>query len=350
MVIQAQSARTSNSAHNEAILAAPFNIRLLGDPTVVLTIDEQLLSALPACYMNQSDDLDVPELSDAYIWRILDVDRLDQLARWLWMAGRPRPPLPLHIQVSANPEILLTERIQKHLVWNHRGIFIKPMPRLLLEPHFWDRHLSCLKDCLCSDDGTEQCDRRKAYRSARGFLFSYAALVRFEGDFLIAKDKNLLPSEVTWGAWREFVRQTLASESIYEEISPRFVFGELDTRILTRMLNAWSSWSGQIRYERYGFRYGSFFRDSFSVLATITVFIAIVLTAMQVGLATTLLSDNATFQSVSYGFTVFSLVAPLTVAAVVFYLYSMMLFFTWAGRYRYKSIRLRAIHKTLEKS
>ncbi|KAI1734013.1 hypothetical protein F4680DRAFT_439758 [Xylaria scruposa] len=48
-------------------------------------------------------------------------------------------------------------------------------------------------------------------------------------------------------------------------------------------------------------------------MATATVFIALVLTAMQVGLATEQLRGNAAFQQASYGFTIFDIVGPMGV-------------------------------------
>lgn len=54
-----------------------------------------------------------------------------------------------------------------------------------------------------------------------------------------------------------------------------------------------------------------------------TVYIAVVLTAMQVGLATPQLANNSVFQQASYGFTVFSIIAPagLTVAVIIVILF-----------------------------
>jgi hypothetical protein len=52
-------------------------------------------------------------------------------------------------------------------------------------------------------------------------------------------------------------------------------------------------------------------------MATTTVFVALVLTAMQVGLATERLQGDATFQQASYGFTVFAILGPICVFALV---------------------------------
>jgi hypothetical protein len=57
--------------------------------------------------------------------------------------------------------------------------------------------------------------------------------------------------------------------------------------------------------------YSSLFRDNLAWMAAATVFIALVLTAMQVGLATERLQGDAAFQKASYGFTVFAILGPL---------------------------------------
>ncbi|KAM7209827.1 hypothetical protein V8F06_014790 [Rhypophila decipiens] len=52
-------------------------------------------------------------------------------------------------------------------------------------------------------------------------------------------------------------------------------------------------------------------------MAAATVFVALVLTAMQVGLATERLQGNAAFQQASYGFTIFAILGPLCVFGLV---------------------------------
>lgn len=89
-------------------------------------------------------------------------------------------------------------------------------------------------------------------------------------------------------------------------------------------------------------QYRVFFRDNFKQLITIFAYVTIVLSAMQVGLATTKLHDDERFQQASYGFTVFSILAPpiaLGIAAVVFF----VLFFTnLAATLTYQKQRLSA--------
>ncbi|KFA54456.1 hypothetical protein S40293_10222 [Stachybotrys chartarum IBT 40293] len=70
-----------------------------------------------------------------------------------------------------------------HLIWTTSRIFLKPIPRFLLEPCFWTEYLYCGHEY-------ERCGLRKC---ALSFLFSYAALLSYESDFRIAEEKRLLP-------------------------------------------------------------------------------------------------------------------------------------------------------------
>ncbi|KAJ6437987.1 ubiquitin-conjugating enzyme [Purpureocillium lavendulum] len=121
-------------------------------------------------------------------------------------------------------------------------------------------------------------------------------------DFRIAQDKHLLPPEVSWPAWRIFVEQ-LDTEHISTHVDPRFRYGEL---CLSRLNKIYALTQTPLRgYVRYWNQYGTFFHDNFAWLASASLYIVIVLTAMQVGLATESLGGNDAFQAASYGFTVF---------------------------------------------
>ena len=143
----------------------------------------------------------------------------------------------------------------------------------------------------------------KAQRSiALGFLFTYAALLSFESDFTIAKERGLLPSDLDipqWTKWQNFVEETITS-SIYKDTHQRFHYGELRLGRLNAIY----------LFTRFGYymnqwpNYSSFLRDQLGWLATTTIFIALVLTAMQVGLATNQLKTNAPYMTAAYGFSV----------------------------------------------
>jgi hypothetical protein len=74
-------------------------------------------------------------------------------------------------------------------------------------------------------------------------------------------------------------------------------------------------------YSRAWNQYGSFFEANFALVASIVVYVAVILTAMQTGLATQDLGSNDAFQSATYGFVVFSilgLIATTTILLLIF--------------------------------
>lgn len=61
----------------------------------------------------------------------------------------------------------------------------------------------------------------------------------------------------------------------------------------------------------------SFLRDQLGWLATTTIYIALVLTAMQLGLATDQFKANAPYMTAAYGFSVFAILGPLISGGVI---------------------------------
>lgn len=320
--------------------ALPFSIRVLpdtdsSDGSTPQPAEQQLPWLLPASHRTSRDYLSPPHPDDtACIEQELDLHRLTAVLDWLWVAGRPMPPRPLHYQLLLGRQIAVAERMDMHLVWTGGWIFLKPIPRFLLEPAFWHAHLSC-RDRPCAKDG--QGCRGRLRAAALGFLFSYAALLRHESDFLLAQANYLLPAEVRWPAWRALVRQILETGHIYQKVDPRFIYGELRLSRLNKiyLLSRRPLLRGYITHWH---QYGAFFRDNFAWLASATVYIAIVLTAMQVGLATSLAQSSA-FQSASYGLTIFSILGPLVAAGLIVLAFCYMLVNNWMEAVRYKRKR-----------
>lgn len=345
-----------------ACLPPPFSVRPLhydSDTAGMPPSDDELLSLLPASRRTKSDNI-VAASRDvkACVEEELDLRRLTDIFDWLWLAGRPMPPRPLHHQVLLSRDVVVTERIDMHLVWTTGRVFLKPIPRFLLEPRFWSRHLSCTHSCRCpAEDGATlfaddvpkppegvpehvpKC-KQTLWKRALGFLFSYAALITHEADFLIAKEKLLLPPEVSWLAWRTLVYQ-LDTEHIYPRVDLRFVYGELR---LSRLNKIYSLSQTPLRgYVSRWQQYGTFFQDNFAWLASATVYIAVVLTAMQVGLATNALGGHDAFQSASYGFTVFSILGPLVAAGLIIVVFCYQFATNWVATVVYRKKRFRYI-------
>lgn len=137
------------------------------------------------------------------------------------------------------------------------------------------------------------------------------ALVQFESDFLIAQNYHLLPNTITWERWLELNQQLLGNDMTSPgHINSRYLFGELRLSRLNKIyaIRHASVLSGyQFTYQTYG----DLFYDYLTPLTAATIYVALVLTAMQVGLATDRLGFNPPFQDASYGFTVFAILGPL---------------------------------------
>jgi hypothetical protein len=243
----------------------------------------------------------------------------------------------MHGQRLLGREIVITEQIDLHLVWTSGRIYVKPLPRFLLEPRVWSEHLSCLEGCSCSKATATRCERRALWRCALGFLFSYAALIRHESDLSLAIESRLVPHQLDWAKWRCFVAELLAHR-IYDQIDERFYYGELR---LSR-LNKLQYLAAGTAYMPLWNRYGDFFRDNLAWLASTTVYIAVVLTAMQVGLATSLATNEA-FQAASYGFTIFSILGPLLVVFLLLGVFVCLFVRNWVATVTFRKKRLVGI-------
>ena len=257
--------------------------------------------------------------------------RLTAIHDWLWLAGLPIAPRPLHHQSVLGRQICVSEIMDTHLVWDTGKIYIKPLPLYLLCPQFWQQYICCRLD-----DAT----RTGRYRRALGFLYSYAALIMYETDFDLAKEKRLLPKEVQWQDWKILVQQ-LDVETIHSRINPRFHHGELRLGRLNKICFFFHT--PMQPYLPFWNQTGAFFQSSFAWLASATVYIAIVLTAMQLGLATDPLVKNKTFQDVSYGFTVFSILGPLVVIAGVVFVFCLLAVYNIASTRKFcreKAVRV----------
>ncbi|KAJ5689819.1 hypothetical protein N7462_004211 [Penicillium macrosclerotiorum] len=261
--------------------------------------------------------------TESFLQKDLCVDKLNKIDQYLWLAGRPMPPRPLNYQIATSREIVVDERIDMHLVWEYsRRLHLKPIPRYLLSPKFWESHLlTCMKSCCVPQRSqhypdvsvpisTTKCTK-ELYKCACGFLLSYLALIQFECDLAIAHTYHLLPKEITWEKWLTFAHELLEGEAPKpNNINSRYLFGELR---LSQLNKIYALRYGEIlRGYQFTYQtYGELFRDYLTPITAATIYMALVLTAMQVGLATTYLEGNPSFQNASSGFTIFSILGPL---------------------------------------
>ena len=179
-------------------------------------------------------------------------------------------------------------------------IFVKPIPAWLLDENF-------ARSYVAGRSGLQ--DR------ANGFLRSYLFLIQYETDFNMAMDRGLIPSTMTWKEWLVLVEKKYNLVTTDRHCcSPRFMYGELRlSRInfLYRFLPRY-----KLRNLFRGYNYGNatyqgFIAKNFAWLIIAFIFVTLLLTAMQLGLETRELQNNATFHRASYGFSVFSIILPL---------------------------------------
>ncbi|OTB14133.1 hypothetical protein K445DRAFT_76002 [Daldinia sp. EC12] len=231
----------------------------------------------------------------------------------LWLAGNKRPTAQLHIHIAMGRDIAVSERMDYHLLWTDGKITLKPIPRYLLSSSFWETALQCPLDCTCKNQNTaKSCNSTRG--AALGFLYTYMCLISSELDFRMANDKYLLPrgddgTTIRWAKWKEFSRQFLR-EYDPKRVHQRFHYADLRVSRLFRLTPFNPYVAGWHTYR-------SFLRTNLSWIATGTVFIALVLTAMQVGLATDRLNSNENFQYLSYVFTIFAVLGPICAFGLV---------------------------------
>ncbi|KAK0631001.1 hypothetical protein B0T17DRAFT_489569, partial [Bombardia bombarda] len=219
------------------------------------------------------------EDTPAFLQRELSLGSLADMLRHLWFAGARRPAMPLHFHAAIGREITVVDRMDLHLLWTSDGrLLVKPIPRFLLDPVFCQSNLQCPKDCMCWELTADAC-RLIPRRVALGFLYTYAY-------------------------WKNLARELL---QMYEPdvVHPRFLHADINTIHRFTRLPPFSP------YLRSWYNYSSLFRDNLAWMAATAIFVALVLTAMQVGLATERLQGDAAFQKASYGFAVFAMLGPI---------------------------------------
>lgn len=268
--------------------------------------------------------------------------KLDRMHTYLWLAGLPRPARPLHRQRVLNRTILITENPDEHLIWHESRIFIKPIPELLLSYESWKEHL---------------CTNNKLYQAAAGLLLSYTWLISYQSDFRIAKDLNLIPSEITWPNWRAFVSDFLSHIDPYtlHQVSPRYRYGELRLsrlNLIYRFTPSMFSTKNLVRgYMPGSMWYRAFFQRNFAWLLAVFAYVTVLLSAMQVGLASERLQRVQAFQDVSYGFALAAVVTIVVMVAVIVLSWVFLLwYYVYSTRQYLKEVETMRAKRLLDKA
>lgn len=267
---------------------------------------------MPASYRIGIAWIGIPENRvEQFLTIDLSVDRLMKAFDCFFMLGKEYiPPRALSYQQALGLEITVIEKMDMHLLYSKDKIFIKPFPRYLLEPKFWDEFLECPKECPYHSPFTtlrregrlnsgfeltklKPCNHSIIWMRAMGFAFSYVGLVRNRSDFEIAKGKNLMPDGLNFENWKYFVSRVLSDNAggkILRHIDKRFTFGELNLERLNQifMIRSPLMWLCQGNEYR-DFVQGPFFLPPFSI------YVAVVMGYMLAGTAYTKFKKNKIF-------------------------------------------------------
>ncbi|CAG8980792.1 hypothetical protein HYALB_00003717 [Hymenoscyphus albidus] len=266
----------------------------------------------------------------------LSVARLNGITKHLWIAGRPQASSlhksPLHRLKATGSEFVIYEQADLHLLWRNGMIYLKPLPRFLLNYEFW-------RDELC-DDGKKDWDKDRVeiYMGALGLLYSYTWLIRWESDLSIAQSHNLVPKELDFETWMEIrssFHSTFKRASLpYPWLRWRYDWSELRLNrinLIWRLRPNSATLSDRIRGYSNSYRiYSSFLAQNFSSMIIIFVYVTVILTAMQLGLATSQLEGSPHFQTACVVFAVFCILIPVLVLALVIVLLGLLFAFNWA--------------------
>lgn len=150
----------------------------------------------------------------------LETPILDELSPHLWLVAAQMSQRvdALHIQKSKGRRVAITEDPKLHLVWYTDVIFIKPIPQCLLNYQFWTRYL-----CQPADSNPQEASTN--IQSVLGFLRTYALLIRHPSDFHFAITSRLVPEDVNWNQFAQFIEGFRHIKD--DQVSPRYCFGQL---------------------------------------------------------------------------------------------------------------------------
>ncbi|KAK5659172.1 hypothetical protein OQA88_1262 [Cercophora sp. LCS_1] len=260
---------------------------------------ETCLSNLPASTVARGQTLRPVRDLPSFLRSQLEPWKIDRIYDYLWFArDRSLQAKSLHRHTVARRHIVLTESPSEHLISDYSVIFIKPLPEYLLCHDFWERHLS--RDPVL-------------HSNACGLFLSYTWLVAYKTDFDIAKESRLIPEGLTWHAWTALATDFLdyVDASGTQLVSKRYLYGELRMSRINYVYklipSLWFTHNPMRGFMPTSMWNGSFMERNVGRMFGVFVFFSLILSAMQVGLATSQLGDEPAFIRAAYGFAVASL-------------------------------------------
>jgi hypothetical protein len=238
-----------------------------------------------------------------FLVREIGTERLGRIYWMLFLVARRQNISPLHHQLVKGRQVVLTERADLHLVWNYDRIFIKPLPRCLLNHSFWKAqlHPSAAAPTVTTA-GLVDADRLKQQLrlDAQGFVRTYAWLITHESDFDLAQKLRLLPQSLDWHTWSHFIQGFAVLRDT--QVAPRYHYGELRLARLNFWSRALLRGSYFEVYDSYGLFFARFGGPYLLVYGAVAVVLAALQTAVQID------PQGGMYRDFASGFVLFSII------------------------------------------
>lgn len=240
---------------------------------------------------------------------------LEELYPHLWLVAKKCGSHidSLHEQVMKQRVLTVTEKSSLHMIWYYSIIYLKPMPRCLLNYNFWNTYLSPQRQQR-SQQLQEQSQAQRyeidslstICRTALGFLRSYGFLIRYESDFLLAQQANLIPKHLTYTKFQLFIDSFRHLSD--EAVAPRYHYGQIRLTRLNYAVRIFRPASTAHclpwHYHEVYWQTGSYIERALAFLLFIFASLSLVLSAMQVMLAARGQGPWQEFSRASWGFAV----------------------------------------------
>jgi hypothetical protein len=283
-----------------------------------------------------------------FLTQELTTPDLDKFHKFLWLCGTQSGTdiAPISEQSVRGRTIIVTENVEMHMLWINDRIYLKSIPRFLLSYAFWDFYLGT------RNTGLTDAQKIEVGKAARGYLRSYAYLIRRKLDFQIAQEKGLIPPRIKFSKFVTFIRGFETLEN--EDISLRYSYGEL--RLGRLNLWAWLA-LGRPNYYKTVRHYGDYLAQFYGPVLFIFGIFSVILSSMQVALAVESEPTQSLRRWVSLGnacwvFSVFTLVVVLflvfilSISSIVRFILELAFavrdWFGWGNRARNEAYRWKS--------
>ena len=248
---------------------------------------------------------------------------LNVLQPWLWLVATQKSShiAALHDQIVRGRNIVITEKPGLHCVWNEDRVFIKPMPRWLMSHAWWRFAKKSSEGLGLGPPGN--CEWDAICRAALGFTRSYYYLVIHESDFDLAQHHKLIPRDITFEDFHNFI--DTFGDIQDTSVSLRYTFGDLR---LSRLNWLAKTHLGRLHYLKVHRQYHTYFSRFYGPLLFIFGVFTVVLDAMQVTIGTTnvAVDQGRGWNSVTNICRWFSITTILVVLSIILLLLCMLSF------------------------